>query len=55
MEKKSVDERVSLECSVNTGVSIHWTGLLNWTTGLTFLPLKIILCPVTSLTCLYSA
>ena len=28
IRKKSVDERVSLECSVNTGVSIHWTGLL---------------------------
>ena len=24
------------------GVSIHWTGLLDWTTGLTFLSLKII-------------
>ena len=26
---------------------------LDWTTGLTFLPLKIILCPVIGLTCLY--
>ena len=49
----------------NWGVSIHWTGLLDWTTGLdywtglldwttglTFLPLKIFffLCPVISLT-----
>ena len=24
------------------GVSIHWTGLLDWTTGLTFFALKII-------------
>ena len=27
------------------GVSIHWTGLLDWTTGLTFLPPKIIFMP----------
>ena len=29
------------------GRPIHWTGLLDWTTGLTFLPL---LCPVIRLT-----
>ena len=27
--------------SSGRGVSIHWTGLLDWTTGLIFLPLKI--------------
>ena len=38
------------------GVSIHcmdWTGLLDWTTGLTVLPLQIILCPVIASSVVY--